>query len=349
MPVTDTPRSDPVADGWAVLTATERGAAHIATGRPSQDAVATCPLGPQGLAAAVADGHGHHRHFRSARGAQLAVAAGCEAAQELAGRLAAGGPNGPGGQPGQDAIRDLVPGITGRWRAAVERDLAADPFTEQEQQLRPQTDTALIAYGSTLMLAVAWLHWLILAQIGDGDVLGIQPDGRALQPVPGDAMLDGRHTTSLCGPRAEQEFRLAVVDTRRTALLGLLLATDGYGNAQAAEPWADAVSADLAQLIAGRSPDWLAGQLPGWAARCASADGSADDTTIALLLAPGPARHGPPAAGAAMPGEADLPTITQPQATIVPGSTEPASSVPPQGFPGPAGRGGPAEIGRAHV
>jgi hypothetical protein len=32
---------------------------------------------------------------------------------------------------------------------------------------------------------------------------------------------------------------------------------------------------------------WLASQLPTWAARCASADGSADDTTIALLVSAG--------------------------------------------------------------
>ena len=33
-------------------------------------------------------------------------------------------------------------------------------------------------------------------------------------------------------------------------------------------------------------PDWLADQLPMWAGRCASREGSADDTTIAFLLAP---------------------------------------------------------------
>jgi hypothetical protein len=53
-----------------------------------------------------------------------------------------------------------------------------------------------------------------------------------------------------------------------------------------ADPWANAVSADLAELINDRPPEWLAGQLPLWASRCASADGSADDTTIALLIAP---------------------------------------------------------------
>jgi Protein phosphatase 2C len=270
-------------DLWLALTASQLGAAHQATGLPNQDAVAACHVQPDVLVVAVADGHGHRRHFRSARGSRLAVAVACEAARELAARLdefeAAG-------QVESEALRHLVPAITGRWRQAVHDDVAADPFTAQEQAGRASGDDALIAYGSTLLLAIAGRRWLVLVQIGDGDIMGIQPGGRPLLPVPGDPSLDGQQTTSLCGPRAEDEFRAAVVDTSTTALLGVMLATDGYGNAQAADPWADAVSADLAELINDRPPEWLAGQLPLWASRCASADGSADDTTIALLIAP---------------------------------------------------------------
>jgi hypothetical protein len=283
-PAHDTP------GGWLALTATQIGAMHEATGLPNQDAVATRQIGQGGLVAAVADGHGHHRHFRSARGSELAVAVACAATQELAERL-------DGFESAEQiesgALRDLPPDITGRWRASVLDDLAAEPFTAEEEAARAAGDPALIAYGSTLLLAVAGRKWLVLIQIGDGDVVGIRPDGRALLPVPGDPSLDGRQTTSLCGPRAEEEFRVAVVDTAGTPLLGLLLATDGYGNAQVADPWPDVVSADLAELIVDRSPEWLAGQLPVWASRCASAEGSADDTTIALLIAPHPGASGP--------------------------------------------------------
>jgi Protein phosphatase 2C len=283
-PAHDTPGA------WLALTATQIGAMHQSTSLPNQDAVGTRQIGRGGLIAAVADGHGHHRHFRSARGSELAVAVACEAAQDLAARL-------DGFESAEQiesrALRDLPPGITGRWRASVLDDLAAEPFTAEEEAARAAGDAGLIAYGSTLLLAVAGRKWLVLIQIGDGDVVGIRPDGRALLPVPGDPSLDGRQTTSLCGPRAEEEFRVAVVDTAGTPLLGLLLATDGYGNAQVADPWADVVSADLAELITDRSPEWLAGQLPVWASRCASAEGSADDTTIALLIAPHPCATGP--------------------------------------------------------
>ena len=282
---TDTSELSPhdAQDLWLALTASQRGASHQAVGLPNQDAVAAHQVRPDVLVAAVADGHGHRRHFRSARGSQLAVAVACEAAGELTARL---DEFETARQIESEALHKLVPAITGRWRDAVREDVAADPFTAQEEATRASRDDALIAYGSTLLLAIAGRRWLVLVQIGDGDIMGIQPDGRPLLPVPRDPSLDGRQTTSLCGPRAEDEFRAAVVDASTTPLIGVLLATDGYGNAQVADPWADAVSADLAELINDRPPEWLAGQLPLWAGRCASADGSADDTTIALLIAP---------------------------------------------------------------
>jgi hypothetical protein len=299
---------------WLALTATHRGAAHQLNGLPNQDAVAVRPIQPDGLVAAVADGHGHHRHFRSARGSELAVAIACQAAEELAARLddfeAAS-------QIESDVLSTLVPAITGPWRAAVRDDLAEQPFTIAEEEVRAFGDDALIAYGTTLLLAITWRNWLVLSQIGDGDIVCIRPDGQALLPVPGDPSLDGRQTTSLCGPRAEQEFRAAVVNTAITPLLGVLLATDGYGNAQLAEPWPDAVSSDLAELIGDRQPEWLAEQVPLWASRSASSDGSADDTTIALLIAP---------SAAALRREE---TRRQQQATVPPADEFPAEEAAP--------------------
>jgi len=268
---------------WVALTASERGAAHHASGLPNQDAVQVRTAGPDAVVAAVADGHGHRRHFRSATGAALAVDVACEAAAELAARLDAFE---AAEQLESEALGTLVPAITERWRAGVAEDLADRPFTDEEQAIRFRGDDPLIAFGSTLLLAVAGSRWLVLVQIGDGDIVGIAPGGRALLPVPSDPSLDGLQTTSLCAPRAEEDFRVAVVDLSLTALLGVLLATDGYGNAQAEESWAEAVSADLAVMIGGQPPEWMATQLPGWVSRCASAAGSGDDTTVALLIAP---------------------------------------------------------------
>lgn len=283
--------------GWLALTTTQRGAAHVATKLPNQDAVVAEATGLGGVVAAVADGHGHWRHARSARGSQIAVSVGCQAGQELASLL--DDDETTVGQPGTepdtqalaghigDLVREtLVPAVVQRWRDAVLADVAADPFTKEELHARQDGDDETVAYGSTLLLAVAIRHWLVLAQIGDGDIVGVRPSGGALLPVPDDPQLDGRYTTSLCGTNAEADFRIAVVDVRKNPLAAVMLATDGYGNAQIADQWTDAFSKDLADMIRSRDEQWLASQLPMWAAKCASSDGSADDTTVALLLGP---------------------------------------------------------------
>ena len=125
---------------WLALTASRLGAAHQAVGLPNQDAVAAQQVQPDVLVAAVADGHGHQRHFRSARGSKLAVAVACEAAQELAARLDEFEAAGP---IESEVLRNLVPAITGRWRNAVRDDIAADPFTIQEQAARASGDSAV--------------------------------------------------------------------------------------------------------------------------------------------------------------------------------------------------------------
>lgn len=282
---------------WLALIASERGASHVANKAPNQDAVATERAGAHGVVAAVADGHGHSRHLRSARGSKFAVKIGCQVAQELADRLESGHgifaqQDAPGAAaPTAGEITKLteeffVPAIVSRWREAVLADVKADPFTEAEQQHRHAGDDATIAYGSTLLLAMVLHGWLILAQIGDGDVVGVRADGRAIEPVPADPQLDGLVTTSLCGADPRADFRVAAVDTAQNPLLAVLLATDGYGNAQVVEKWPSAFSEDLAWMLRDRDVNWLASQLPSWAARCASPDGSADDTTVALLISP---------------------------------------------------------------
>jgi hypothetical protein len=287
--------------GWVVLTASERGAAHVVMQLPNQDSVGSERAGPAGVVAVVADGHGHSRHLRSARGSRLAVSLGCRVAQELADKIEAS----EIAEPADDTDADLadtldspagriaelvhlflVPELVRLWREAVIADVEADPFTEAEDNKRRPGDDPVIAYGSTLLMSLALDKWLILAQIGDGDVVCVRADGTAVMPIPDDPQLDGQVTTSLCGPDPADDFRIAVVDTDAVPLIAVLLATDGYGNAQIVEGWPASFSKDLTWLLGQRDTRWLASQLPSWAARCASADGSADDTTVALLVSP---------------------------------------------------------------
>jgi hypothetical protein len=269
--------------GWRVLTAVALGAAHELAGRPLQDAAGSAIYpeeDPLWLAVAVADGHGGRPHFRSARGSELAVEAGLRLARKAAARFAAGE---SAASLRSAAGAELVPELIGWWRQAVERDLAEHPWLSQELELLSDDDFT-VAYGSTLLLAVVADPWLVLCQIGDGDIVMVGHDGLASLPVPGDPRLDGHTTTSLCQPDAADAFRVAVVDLAASDIAALLLATDGFGNAQTADPWYQPVGADVMRLAAEHGIAWVRDQLPAWAARCASSEGSGDDTAVALLL-----------------------------------------------------------------
>ena len=241
----------------------------------------TQAAGGGGIVAAVADGHGHRRHFRSADGSGFAVEAGCRVGSRLAADLA---------RPmdrahAEAAVRAKVAALVREWQAAVAGHLATRPYTAEDQAaLDNAGDRAEVPYGSTLLLAVVSPRWLACAQIGDGDFLAVYPDGKSAVPVPGDDRLDGVRTTSLCQEDAIGAFRVSVHDLGEVPLLALLLATDGFSNAQAAEPWQPGVGQDLAQWAAEYGHHWFDTQVPQWAERCASAQGSGDDTTVVLLL-----------------------------------------------------------------
>jgi hypothetical protein len=332
---------------WQVHAASAIGASHVRDGSPNQDSaghrLATRPDGSAVLAVAVADGHGDGRHFRSARGSTMAVAAGLDAVAAWSAPVAGG----------VDAVQDsagavLVPDIVARWDAAVEADLGADPFSDAERTLLARESLpGVIAYGSTLLVAVFTTEYALFTQIGDGNIVAVRPEGRAISPVPADDTLDGWLTTSLCQDDAVAAFRTGAVPLDSQPLLAVLLATDGFGNAQVDDPWQPGFAADLAQLGQDHEPGWFASQLPEWAAQCASAGGSGDDTTLALVIRPAPA----PGSGAGPAAAQDAATVTLGPVPAIGGSaraipgrragTDPAATAdfaaPAGGYATPAG------------
>src|SRR6059058_4246790 len=114
---------------WQVITGSARGAAHRASGLPNQDAVSSQD-GPGGVVVAIADGHGHIRHFRSADGAALAVDVGCRAASRAASVLAA---DDTGEEEAERAGQELARSVVADWRSAVAGQLEQRPYTVEEQ------------------------------------------------------------------------------------------------------------------------------------------------------------------------------------------------------------------------
>ena len=74
-----------------------------------------------------------------------------------------------------------------------------------------------------------------------------------------------------------ESFRTGAYDLREVPLATLLLATDGYGNAQADEPWQPGVGRDLAELAAERDHTGSSSRCP--AGRSAARRPRAAETT----------------------------------------------------------------------
>jgi hypothetical protein len=178
----------------------------------------------------------------------------------------------------------LVPRLVQRWREEVLADLEEEPPEPGEAVASGAGDPA-VAYGTTLVAALVAGDWLGLCQIGDGDAVVVGADGAADAPVPHDPRLDGQRTTSLCQPDAAGAFRVAVRDLRRHPVAAVMLATDGFGNAQSDEEWQAPVASDILRLAREHGAPWVRRQLPGWVARCASSEGSGDDASVVLGLA----------------------------------------------------------------
>jgi hypothetical protein len=255
---------------WQVGGASVRGAAHVRTGRPNQDALAWSPTAGQGerIAVAVSDGHGAPRHFRSGEGAALAVAA----AVELLGWHL-------DDRDADDPTQPALPAaILGHWRQAVAAHLAEHPLD------RPAAD-ALEPYGATLVSLAAAGDVLTALQIGDGDLLLGYPDGRLQRPFADDEGLVGEQTYSLCLPHAERRFRQATI--WRDADAGAwpdfaLLASDGVAKSFRDDAAFLAAMGELRRLAATDWPRFDAA-LGGWLDQV-SAAGSGDDSTLAIAV-----------------------------------------------------------------
>jgi serine/threonine protein phosphatase PrpC len=82
-------KPDPLPGKWQIACDSVRGSSHEKSGLPNQDAFDWCLISQDGptLAAAVSDGHGNPRCFRSDIGSRYAVKAALTVLQEAAGNL----------------------------------------------------------------------------------------------------------------------------------------------------------------------------------------------------------------------------------------------------------------------
>lgn len=259
--------------GWA-FGCSRTGASHLRAGRPCEDAYALWS-GAAGaepcIALAVADGHGDPRHDRSRTGAALAVDA---ATAEL---VAFHRSYAIGDIPRQQfraAFKADFPRLASRrWRELVTQDAQRqDGSTDPAEPVFPR-------YGTTLMAALVVSDSLLLAQIGDGDMLLVRPGGEIEYPLPHDPIVAGNETYSLSSAEAHLLWRTATIDRGDGCVL--LCATDGISDSFAgaeSEEFAVFVRS-LADRIRTYGNEAVAAAMGGWLDRF-SAVASGDDMTL---------------------------------------------------------------------
>lgn len=275
-----------------------QGASHQRTGLVNQDAIHCETLEieqQQALLMVISDGHGGQSYFRSHIGADYAVKVAATLVKQIV--------------LGQDSFRSLqqiqhqLPQqIVEQWRSSVIHHVAAHPITEMEwEKLQIQglwqgdvsrsqiEQDPAIAYGATLLMVVITDQFALYFQIGDGDILCVQPDGTIQHPLPPDPRLVANRTISLCTPQVWKEGRFQIViDPVLPALI--LASTDGYANSYATDADFHQIGADYLKKIRREGFDRVIANLP-MILQETSRRGSGDDVTLGVMYleAPNPA------------------------------------------------------------
>lgn len=283
---------------WHCNGKTVQGASHVRTKLPNQDAICWWPnwpefgLGPP-LILAVSDGHGSAKSFRSDIGAALAVDLATkvlrqffqleEQPDELNANIS---------MINHMVQTQLPETLVNSWQEAVKNELGKEPFTSDEwAALEKEDGTAArqaveknptLAYGATLLAVVVAEHFILYLQLGDGDILCVDTNGKTTHPFPRDEKLIANETTSLCLPNAWREVRVRLVRYSENPPALILVSTDGYSNSFRSESDFLMIGQDYREMIRSAGIDGVQKQLTS-ILKESSQQGSGDDITLGII------------------------------------------------------------------
>lgn len=279
---------------WEVVGSTVRGASHLRSGLPNQDAILMSPDSGSGsvVAVAVSDGHGSAKSFRSDVGARIAVQVCIQVLNESWENISRHG------HPNMTAIKrdgeDRLPKLISRlWRQRVDEHCAANPFSLDELQ-KIKNDKAILeyinenkvnyqAYGATLLSVLITETFMLCLQLGDGDILLVSPDFSVSRAVPKDPALIANETTSLCMPSPEREFRVVFLNLASSRPALVMMSTDGYSNSFSNDEGYLKAASDILAIAHEEGIESIRKQAPAWL-EDASKKGSGDDITLGLIM-----------------------------------------------------------------
>ena len=230
-----------LSSNWVVFGSSIQGEYHKNSNRPNQDAITWFPdsgIGGENsvLILAIADGHGAPVHFRSKKGADIAVSVALSTLREFLKQEIT--------PDNISSIKRLaeskLPQIIARnWQDRVKEDIKENSFNEDELETlasrdssRTGEDKETVPYGTTLLTVAIKDFFILIVQIGDGDILAVSSDGEVTRPIEKDKRLISNETTSLCMTNSWDEIRVVLrVFNKAESIPSLfLVSTDGYYN-----------------------------------------------------------------------------------------------------------------------
>ena len=313
---------------WHTLGQSVRGASHLRSGLPNQDAVYWYPKSGEGppLIVAVSDGHGSPRSFRSDVGSRFAVEQTVALILDLL--------NIADSLSTLSAVKRLVEErlpqeLVRRWRASVDAHIGKHPFTQKEldgveanrgaKARREAEANPYLAYGATILGVLVTRDFILSLQLGDGDILNVMADNTITRPVPGDERLFANATTSLCTKNSWRDvrYRFQPLYGQHPALI--MLSSDGYANSFVNDKGFLKVATDILDILREDGVVAVADNLEDWLTD-ASKSGSGDDITLALLFrddipAPSPSKKAVEASAKTKP-VAKPQTVSEPLAEV---------------------------------
>lgn len=202
-----------------------RGASHEETGSECQDS-ARVFIGDNFAVAAVSDGHGSEKHFRSAAGSEMATRVAIRSVCDFSERN--GGLDGIFLDNPQNAARRIAANIICGWNSEIAAHIGLFPLNEGELAVYNKYGgiSNEVMYGATLIVGCMTEKGCFGLQIGDGNFCALY-NGEMISPVPEDAKLVGNLTTSLCDSDAISSFRYFY---RNESFSGIVLSSDGLIN-----------------------------------------------------------------------------------------------------------------------
>lgn len=203
-----------------------KGASHEKTGLVCQDS-SDFKIGEGYAVAVVADGHGSKKHFRSNLGSKFAVEATIQVIDRFYEDKEKFEQNFP--ENHKMIIQNIEKQIISDWNIKVSEHLKDNPVTADEKSKFTDEEFENIQpesyYGTTLIAAVAGEKFTFGIQIGDGTLVALFDDGKAVLPMEYNEAAPANVTTSMCNSNAAGYFSSFYTDDKK--IVALYASTDG--------------------------------------------------------------------------------------------------------------------------